>query len=142
MAWYNGHQCRQCHVLLPGGTAHHAEKPAWENYQHVLSGRCFRFRCPYTLFGLQSGYYRAKSLSGEVADHGINVNCIAPGIIRTPMTARYTSEQVANFMGKIPMGRFGEPDDVAKVIEFLASDGSDYLTGQVYNVTGGWLMVS
>ena len=58
------------------------------------------------------------------------------------MTARYTSEQVANFMGKIPMGRFGEPDDVAKVIEFLASDGSDYLTGQVYNVTGGWLMVS
>ena len=45
-------------------------------------------------------------------------------------------------MAKIPMGRFGEADDVAKVIEFLASDGSDYLTGQVYNVTGGWLMVS
>lgn len=84
----------------------------------------------------------SRSLAREVADHGINVNCIAPGIIRTPMTARYTSEQVANFMGKIPMGRFGEPDDVAKVIEFLASDGSDYLTGQVYNVTGGWLMVS
>ena len=84
----------------------------------------------------------SRSLAREVADCGINVNCIAPGIIRTPMTAHYTPEQAANFMAKIPMGRFGEADDVAKVIEFLASDGSDYLTGQVYNVTGGWLMVS
>lgn len=84
----------------------------------------------------------SRSLAREVAECGINVNCIAPGIIRTPMTARYTPEQVAGFLGKIPMGRFGEADDVAKVIEFLASDGSDYLTGQVFNVTGGWLMVS
>ena len=61
---------------------------------------------------------------------------------KTPMTARYTPEQVDNFMSKIPMHRFGEADDVAKVIEFLASDGSDYLTGQIFNVTGGWLMLS
>lgn len=84
----------------------------------------------------------SRSLAREVAECGINVNCIAPGIIRTPMTARYTPEQVASFLMKIPMGRFGDADDVAKVIEFLVSDGSDYLTGQVYNVTGGWLMVS
>lgn len=84
----------------------------------------------------------SRSLAREVAEDGINVNCIAPGIIKTPMTARYTPEQVENFMSKIPMHRFGEADDVAKVIEFLSSDGSDYLTGQVFNVTGGWLMLS
>jgi len=84
----------------------------------------------------------SRSLAREVALDGINVNCIAPGIIRTPMTAHYTPEQVNSFLAKIPMGKFGEADDVAKVIEFLASDGSDYLTGQVFNVTGGWLMVS
>lgn len=84
----------------------------------------------------------SRSLAREVAEVGINVNCIAPGIIKTPMTARYTPQQVSNFMSKIPMHRFGEADDVAKVIEFLASDGSDYLTGQVFNVTGGWLMLS
>lgn len=84
----------------------------------------------------------SRSLAREVAEGGINVNCIAPGIIKTPMTARYTPEQVENFMSKIPMRRFGEADDVAKIIEFLASDGSDYLTGQVFNVTGGWLMLS
>lgn len=84
----------------------------------------------------------SRSLAREVAEDGINVNCIAPGIIKTPMTARYTPEQVENFMSKIPMHRFGEADDVAKVIEFLASDGSDYLTGQIFNVTGGWLMLS
>lgn len=84
----------------------------------------------------------SRSLAREVAEDGINVNCIAPGIIKTPMTARYTPEQVDNFMSKIPMHRFGEADDVAKVIEFLASDGSDYLTGQIFNVTGGWLMLS
>lgn len=84
----------------------------------------------------------SRSLAREVALDNINVNCIAPGIIRTPMTAHYTPEQIDNFISKIPMKRFGEADDVAKVIEFLASDGSDYLTGQVFNVTGGWLMVS
>ena len=84
----------------------------------------------------------SRSLAKEVAENGITVNCIAPGIIKTPMTARYTPQQVKDFMEKIPMRRFGEADDVAKVIEFLASDGGDYLTGQVFNVTGGWLLVS
>lgn len=84
----------------------------------------------------------SRSIAREVAEYGITVNCIAPGIIKTPMTAHYTPEQVKNFMDKIPMKRFGEADDVAKVVEFLASDGADYITGQVYNVTGGWLMVS
>lgn len=84
----------------------------------------------------------SRSLAKEVAKDHICVNCLAPGIIRTPLTNHYTPEQEENFMRQIPMHRFGEPDDVAKVVEFLASDGSDYLTGQVFNITGGWLMVS
>jgi 3-oxoacyl-[acyl-carrier protein] reductase len=84
----------------------------------------------------------SRSLAKEVAAEHISVNCIAPGIIRTPMTAHYTPEQAASFTRQIPMGHFGDPDEVAKVVEFLASDGSDYLTGQVYNVTGGWLLIS
>lgn len=84
----------------------------------------------------------SRSLAKEVAPHHICVNCIAPGIIRTPMTAHYTPEKAESFARQIPMGRFGEADDVAKMVEFLASDGSDYMTGQVYNVTGGWLLIS
>lgn len=84
----------------------------------------------------------SRSLAKEVVEYGITVNCLAPGIIKTAMTNRYTPEQVKSFMDKIPMKRFGEPDDVAKVIEFIASDGADYMTGQVFNVTGGWLLIS
>lgn len=84
----------------------------------------------------------SRSLALEVAKDAINVNCVAPGIIKTRMTAKYTPEQAANFKRQIPLGYFAEPDEVAKVVEFLASDGSDYLTAQVYNVTGGWLRIS
>lgn len=84
----------------------------------------------------------SRCLANEVAEYGINVNCIAPGIIKTPMTAGFTPKQTAAYLQKIPLGRFGEADDIAKMVEFLASDGSDYLTGQVYNVSGGWLRVS
>lgn len=84
----------------------------------------------------------SRSLALEVAKDAINVNCIAPGIIKTRMTAKYTQEQRENFERQIPLGYFAEPDEVAKVVEFLASDGSNYLTAQVYNVTGGWLRIS
>lgn len=84
----------------------------------------------------------SRSLALEVAKDNINVNCVAPGIIKTRMTAKYTPEQTENFTRQIPLGYFGEPDEVAKVVEFLASDGSNYLTAQVYNVTGGWLRIS
>lgn len=84
----------------------------------------------------------SRSLARELAAYNISVNCLAPGIIKTPLTAHYTPEQIEYFMNQIPMNRFGEVDDVAKVVEFLASNGSDYLTGQVFNITGGWLMLS
>lgn len=82
------------------------------------------------------------SLAKELAEYGINVNCVAPGIIETEMTSRYTPERVAHFNSLIPLSRFGKPDEVAKVIAFLASEDSSYMTGQTINVTGGWLMHS
>lgn len=84
----------------------------------------------------------SRSLALELAKDGINVNSVAPGIIKTKMTENYTQEQIDNFTRQIPLGYFGEPDEVGKVVEFLASDGSNYLTAQVYNVTGGWLRIS
>ena len=58
------------------------------------------------------------------------------------MTAKYTPEQVNDFLSKIPLGRFGEPEEVANIILFLASDLSSYMTGQTLNATGGWLLHS
>ena len=82
------------------------------------------------------------ALAKEAARYNVRVNCIAPGIIRTPMTAKYTPEQVRDFLSKIPLGRFGEPEEVANIILFLASDMSSYMTGQTLNATGGWLLHS
>jgi 3-oxoacyl-[acyl-carrier protein] reductase len=78
-----------------------------------------------------------KSLAKEFAARGVRVNAIAPGFIRTAMTDAL-SEDVQNQMKQaIPLGRFGEPADVADVVLFLASDLAGYVTGQVINCDGG-----
>ena len=82
------------------------------------------------------------TLARELAPFSINVNCVAPGIVETNMTRGYTPERREMFQSKIPLGRFGTPDEVARVIVFLASDDAGYMTGQTVNVTGGWLMHS
>lgn len=82
------------------------------------------------------------SLAKEAAPYNIRVNCVAPGIIKTPMTAKYTPEQVESFISKIPLARFGEPEEAASIITFLASDMASYMTGQTLNATGGWLVHS
>jgi 3-oxoacyl-[acyl-carrier protein] reductase len=82
------------------------------------------------------------SLARELAEKGINVNCVAPGIIETNMTADYDEARKKKFLDLIPLKRFGLADDVAQVIVFLASDAANYMTGQTINVTGGWLMHS
>lgn len=82
------------------------------------------------------------TLARELADYNIRVNCVAPGIIETPMTQNYTPERREHFLRSIPLARFGTSDEAAKVIAFLASDDSSYMTGQTVNVTGGWLLHS
>ncbi len=90
----------------------------------------------------------SQSLALELAPHGITVNCVCPGFVKTSMQAReveweatlrgMTPEQVKEeYIKQTPLGRLEEPEDVAKVVVFLASPSSDFMTGQGINVTGG-----
>ncbi len=78
-----------------------------------------------------------RSAARELAGRGIRVNAVAPGFIRTKMTDQLPAELQARMLGQIPQGRFGEPEDVARVVLFLASDAAAYVTGQVLSVCGG-----
>lgn len=81
-----------------------------------------------------------KALAREVSGRGVTVNAIAPGFIESDMTAELTDERRNAYLGQIPAGRFGAPEDVAKAIAFLASDDAAYVTGQTLNVDGGLVM--
>jgi 3-oxoacyl-[acyl-carrier protein] reductase len=78
-----------------------------------------------------------RTLALEWARYKINVNCVAPGMIDTDMTRGMPQEVFAAAVSKIPLQRIGTPEDVGKVVLFLASEDSDYLTGQLINVCGG-----
>jgi 3-oxoacyl-[acyl-carrier protein] reductase len=82
-----------------------------------------------------------KSLAAETASRGITVNCIAPGMITTPMTDKLSDEQRGRIGAAIPMGRFGSPDDVAAAAVYLASGEAGYVTGQTLHINGGMAMV-
>ncbi len=81
-----------------------------------------------------------KSLARELASRGITVNAIAPGLIETDMTSVLSEELRKNILGKIPLGNFGTPDDIASAVAFLASVEAKYITGQVLAVDGGMAM--
>lgn len=81
-----------------------------------------------------------KSLAKEVGSRGINVNAVAPGFIETDMTNELGDKFKEEAKKNIPLKRFGEPEDVAEVVAFLASESSNYVTGQVIHVDGGMLM--
>ena len=80
-----------------------------------------------------------KSLAKEFAPRGVRVNAVAPGFIRTHMTDALPEDVQAQMKQIIPLGRFGEPVDVANVVMFLVSDTSAYVTGQVINCDGGMI---
>lgn len=81
-----------------------------------------------------------KSLAKEVASRNILVNAVAPGCIKTNMTDVLNDKIKENIIQTIPLKRIGMPQDVANLVEFLASDENNYITGQVINVDGGMLM--
>ncbi len=95
----------------------------------------------------QTNYAAAKAgvigitrvLAKELARRRITVNAIAPGVIQTKMLGEVKPDVQAEYLKQIPMGRLGRPEDIANAILFLASDESDYITGHVLPVTGGWL---
>lgn len=79
-----------------------------------------------------------KALAKELAPSGIRVNAIAPGAIQTKINQHLSMEEKEMIAEEIPLGRFGDPKEVADVAFFLASDESSYITGQVISVNGGW----
>jgi len=81
-----------------------------------------------------------RSAARELANYGVNVNAIAPGIIETDMTAGTPPPKREKQLAMIPQARFGKPEEVAEVAVFLASAASDYITGQVISVDGGLRM--
>lgn len=80
-----------------------------------------------------------KALAKELAPSGINVNCIAPGLIDTDMNGHLSKEDIDDFCQDVPLGRIGKTEDVANAAWFLASGNADYITGQVLNVDGGMI---
>ncbi|MEZ8007574.1 MAG: 3-oxoacyl-[acyl-carrier-protein] reductase [Amylibacter sp.] len=82
-----------------------------------------------------------KSYAQEIATRGITANCIAPGFIETAMTAELPESVVANMLGSIPLGRMGNPDEIAATVAFLASNEASYITGQTLHVNGGMAMI-
>jgi 3-oxoacyl-[acyl-carrier protein] reductase len=78
-----------------------------------------------------------KSLGKELADTGIRVNCVTPAAVRTPLFAQMTQQHVDYMLSKIPLGRFGEPDEIAALVAWLASEECSFSTGAVFDLSGG-----
>jgi 3-oxoacyl-[acyl-carrier protein] reductase len=83
----------------------------------------------------------SKALAAEVGSRGVTVNCVAPGMIVTAMTDALSAEQKERLVGAIPVGRIGEPNEVAASVVFLASAEAGYITGQTVHVNGGMAMI-
>jgi 3-oxoacyl-[acyl-carrier protein] reductase len=81
-----------------------------------------------------------RALARELGSRNITVNCVAPGFIDTDMTRALTDEQQATLKAQIPLGRLGQPEDIAEAVAFLASPQAAYITGTELHVNGGMLM--
>jgi len=81
-----------------------------------------------------------KALAKEVAGRGVRVNAVAPGFIETAMTEKIPEAAAEKMKASIPMGRVGQPEEIAKVVLFLASDLASYVTGEVIKIDGGLAM--
>jgi 3-oxoacyl-[acyl-carrier protein] reductase len=82
----------------------------------------------------------SRALARELGSRGITVNCVAPGFIDTDMTRALSKEQTDALLGQIPLGRLGQPEDVAAAVAFLASPAAGYVSGTTLHVNGGMYM--
>lgn len=93
-------------------------------------------------YGASKGALNAftKAMARELASHGITVNAIAPHAIETEMSQEWTEEKRQQIIASIPLGRLGTPREVAEAVAFLASDGANFITGEILDINGGYLM--
>lgn len=111
----------------------------WGRIINLASPSALTGRAGQTNYAASKGAIIAftKSLSREVAKIGLTVNVVCPGIIHTPMTDKLEPSVLEDIKGRIPMGRFGEAEEVANAIVFVASQEASYISGQVIVVDGG-----
>jgi NAD(P)-dependent dehydrogenase (short-subunit alcohol dehydrogenase family) len=123
--------------------AFYMSKPA---IQHMIgrgSGRIINYTASKSgLFGLTKTLAREAALALRMAGKlekgmGLTVNCITPGLIETDMVVTIPPFMVADFVERIPVHRMGQPEEIARVVCFLAQDASGYITGQIWDVDGG-----
>ena len=82
----------------------------------------------------------ARALARELGSRAVTVNCVAPGFIDTDMTRELTDEQRDLMLGQIPLGRLGQPEEIAALVAFLCSDAAGYITGETIHINGGMHM--
>lgn len=82
----------------------------------------------------------SKSLAKELGSRNITVNCVAPGVIQTDMTDKLVEKTKHEYLNDIPLARFGQPEDIANSVNFLASEDANYITGETIHVNGGMYM--
>ena len=81
-----------------------------------------------------------KSLAKELGPSGIRVNCVSPGCVYTDMIKQYGPEDLEDLKNETPLGRIGEPEDIANTVYYLSTDQSSFITGQIIGVNGGFLI--